>query len=133
MMGTFEDYKKTMVAPVTLWSAAKENDVALLERLCAEPGVNLDAQDPRGYSPLMLAAYSGCAEAVALLLKKGANPNSVDNAGNSVLMGATFKDDEAIVRQLIAAGADVKVKNHAGLDARGFAQLFGRTALLTLV
>lgn len=122
-----------MDPPVTLWTAAKANDVVALDRLCAEPAVDLDAQDSRGFSPLMLAAYSGAAAAVALLLTKGANPNSVDNTGNSVLMGAVFKGEEAIVRLLIAAGADVNAKNQAGQDARTFAEMSGRTELLALL
>ncbi len=130
-MATSDDNKQTV--DVTLWSAARANDVAALERLSAEPGVDLNAQDPRGFSPLMLAAYSGASAAVAWLLSKGVNPNSVDTMGNTVLMGAAFKGDEAIVRQLIAAGADVKAKNHNGQDARTYAEMSGRAAVLALL
>jgi uncharacterized protein len=118
---------------VTLWSAAKANDVGALERLSAEPGVNLDARDPRGFSALMLAAYSGAADSVAFLLAKGVHPDSRDNSGNTVLMGAAFKGDAAIMKQLIAAGADVKATNLAGQDARVFAEMSGRTDVLALI
>ncbi|GEM_PF-2606269 len=122
-----------METSATLWSAARANDVATLEKLGAAPGVDLNARDPRGFSALMLAAYAGSGEAVAFLLSKGVDPNSFDNAGNSVLMGAAYKGDASIVKQLIAAGADVKARNHAGLDARGFAEMGGHVALLALV
>jgi ankyrin repeat protein len=124
-MATWEDYKKTMVEPSTLWAAAKANDVAELERLLAA-GADIDARDHRGYSPLMLAAYAGHAEAFDLLLDRGADPCSADAAGNSVLMGAVFKGHRAMVERLLSAGADLRVKNHAGLDARAFATTFGR-------
>ncbi len=132
-MGSFDDFRKTMDPPVTLWSAAKANDVAALEKLAAEPGVNLDAQDPRGFSPLMLAAYSGAADAVAFLLSKGVHPDSRDSSGNTVLMGAAFKGDGGIMTQLIAAGADVKATNLGGQDARAFAEMSGRPEVLALL
>ena len=128
----WEAYKQTMVAPATLWSAAKDNDLALISQLC-DQGHDLQAVDHRGYSPLMLAAYTGNAEAVALLIQRGANVDSVDLAGNSVLMGATFRGHDGIVHQLLAAGANVIAKNHAGLDAHGFAVMFGRTTLAALL
>ncbi len=130
-MTNWETYKKTMLTPPSLWAAAKENDLPLLARLHAEGG-GLDTRDERGYSPLMLAAYSGHADAVDLLLRLGADPNSIDLAGNTVLMGATFKGYDAIVRALLAAGANATTRNLAGLDARGFAVMFGRTHLLEL-
>ena len=131
-MSDWEAYKQTMVSPPTLWSAAKENDLLTLQRLCGE-GHHLDARDHRGYSALMLAAYSGNLEAFGYLLERGADPNSVDLAGNTVLMGATFKGHEEIVRRLLAAGADLAARNNAGLDAHAFAVMFGRTGLVELV
>ena len=128
MSSSWDAYKQTMVTAPTLWSAAKENDLPTIAQLC-EQGHDLQARDPRGYSPLMLAAYTGNSEAVALLIDRGADVDSVDLSGNSVLMGATFRGHEDIFHQLLAAGANVTAKNHAGLDAHGFAVMFGRTAL----
>ena len=124
-MSTWDDYKKTMVEPPTLFGAAKQNDVPLLERLLCE-GAAIDERDHRGYSALMLATYTGNAEAFAFLLGRGADVNSVDFAGNSILMGAAFKGHGAMVDALVARGADLRLKNHAGLDAVGFATTFGR-------
>jgi ankyrin repeat protein len=126
----WESYKQTMVVPVSLWSAAKANDVP--EHLL-DQGSDIDARDSRGYSPLMLAAYSGNAEAFEYLLGRGANPNSTDAAGNSVLMGAAFKGHLAMVQRLLAAGADLHARNHAGLDAQSFAQNFGRTEIVRML
>src|SRR3954466_14328942 len=103
-------YKQTMVTPVSLWSAAKANDLAALTRLL-DAGAELDLRDARGYSPLMLAAYSGSAEAVVLLLERGADPNTSDAAGNSVLMGAAFKGQLELVELLLNAGANVHARN----------------------
>lgn len=127
----WETYKQTMIAPQTLWSAAKANDVALLSELLEEGGA-IDDRDHRGYSPLMIAAYAGHLEACELLLARGADANTADLAGNSVLMGAAFKGWVELVEKLVAHGADRSVKNAAGLDARAFALTFGRTEVVAL-
>lgn len=131
-MTTWDEYKKTMDLPATLWSAAKADDVATIERLLAA-GAALDARDARGYSPLMLAAYSGSAAAFDRLLAAGADPNSADDGGNSVLMGACFKGHLSIIGRLLDAGADATAKNAAGVDAHGFAVMFGRHDVAALL
>ena len=128
----WESYKQTMVVPANLWSAAKANDVAELAQLL-DAGALIDACDSRGYSALMLAAYSGHSEAFQLLLERGADPNSVDAAGNSVLMGAAFKGHLAMVEQLLSAGAKPHSRNHAGLNAHDFAEQFGRVEVAQLL
>ena len=125
-------YQQTMATPSNLWTAAKANDTAELTRLL-DAGHPIDDRDHRGYSPLMLAAYAGHGEAFAVLLARGADPNTADLAGNTVLMGAAFRGFLPIVAQLLAAGADATAKNHGGLDARGFAKNFGRGEVLELL
>jgi ankyrin repeat protein len=58
--------------------------------------------------PIVLAAASGVAECVQLLLDAGADPNSYDKLGNRVLNVATTS---AVVKLLISAGADVRAIN----------------------
>jgi ankyrin repeat protein len=117
---------------MTLWAAAKANDVAELERLL-DGGAEIDAKDPRGYSALMLAAYSGSEAALDVLLARGADPRSADPGGNTVLMGAAFKGHASMVEKLLAAGADPHVKSGMGLDASGFAQMFGQHAIVEIL
>jgi ankyrin repeat protein len=131
-MTSWDDYKKTMEAPVTLFGAAKDNDVATLRRLLAA-GAELDARDSRGHSPLMLAAYNGQVAALDCLLAAGANPNSADDSGNSILMGACFKGYVEIIHKLLEAGADAGARNAAGLDAHGWAVMFGRSDVAALL
>jgi ankyrin repeat protein len=131
-MSTWEEFNETMAEPVTLWSAAKHNDLGQLSRLLDE-GADIDARDGRGYSPLMLAAYAGHAPACELLLARGADPDRRDHAGNSVLMGVAFKGNLTLVQRLLEAGADLRVRNQHGLDARGFAATFGRHEVVALI
>lgn len=45
----------------------------------------------------MLAAYHGHAPLVRLLLQYGANPNSLNDRGQSPLAGAVFKGESEVV------------------------------------
>lgn len=124
-MRSWDEYKKTMKTEMTLWSAAKEDNLPALTRFIAD-GQPFDEKDSRGYSPLMLAVYSGSSRASQLLLSYGADPNSTDHAGNTVLMGAAFKGYPDLVLLLLKMGADINIRNAAGLTALDFANTFGR-------
>jgi ankyrin repeat protein len=45
----------------------------------------------------MLAAYHGHAELVKLLIEHGADPNRVNDRGQSPLAGAVFKKEDAVI------------------------------------
>jgi len=122
----------TVTLPRSLWAAARANDVAQIARLLDEGGA-IDERDHRGYSPLMLAGYTGNLEAVELSLSRGADPNTADLFGNSVLMGAAYKGFAKIAQRLLLAGADLEATNYGGLDARGFALTYGRPDVLTVM
>ena len=78
----------------------------------------------------MLAAYNGHAALVEGLAARGADPNRVNDRGQSPLAGAVFKGLDAVVRVLLAHGADP----HLGTpSAAQTAQMFKRTELLALM
>jgi ankyrin repeat protein len=128
----WEAFKKTMTLAPNLWTAAKDDDVRTLHRLL-RAGADIEAKDARGYSALMLAAYSGSVQAFEFLLACGADPNTSDASGNTVLMGAAFKGHGYFVAKLVAAGADLRTTNEAGMDARAFAANFGRANIVELL
>src|ERR1700712_2064021 len=89
-------------------------------------GVAIDARDAKGFTPLILASYSGQATTTALLLARGGSVDLVDSArGNSALMGVAFKGYPQIAALLIEAGADVNLRNEAGQTALMIGALFG--------
>ncbi len=87
-----------------LMFAARSGDLASATLLVAA-GANVNDQDARGVSVVVLAAHSGFKDLVAFLLEKGADPNS-SSAGFTALHEAIMRRDEALVRTLLSHGAD---------------------------
>jgi ankyrin repeat protein len=77
-------------------------------------GMDIEAQDKYGQTPLHLAAEH-CPTALQLLLNYGANVNARTRAGQTPLHLAAGKYSQAKARALLDAGADVNVKTPDGL------------------
>lgn len=76
---------------------------------------NVEATDPDGYTPLMLAVLSELgAVAVPHILAIGADPNYTEKRGFSALHFAARDGKPDLVKQLIAAGAHGDEKDHLG-------------------
>lgn len=64
----------------------------------------------------MLASYHGHADLVKLLLQHGADPNRLNDRGQSPLAGAVFKMHEAVIEALLEGGADPEFGNPNALQ-----------------
>ena len=112
-----------------LFNAARQGDQEVLNEFI-QAGYDLDRQDEKGYTALILAAYNGHAEAVDQLLAAGANPCTEDKRGNTALMGAIFKGELRIARTLLKAECSPDQRNNAGQTPAMYAALFQRTEIL---
>jgi len=65
----------------------------------------------------MLAAYHGHAPLVTLLLQHGADPNRLNDRGQSPLAGAVFKNERDVIQALLAGKADPRIGEPSALDA----------------
>lgn len=74
----------------------------------------------------MLAAYAGHAELVRDLVQRGADPNRLNDLGQSPVAGAVFKREDEVVRVLMEAGADPRAGEP---NAIASARMFSRTDL----
>ncbi|MGE3820245.1 MAG: ankyrin repeat domain-containing protein, partial [Isosphaeraceae bacterium] len=98
----------------TLWAAARAGDLAAIERHLAS-GASVDAVDPeRGGTPVMWAAVKGQAEAMDLLIQRGADVNAVSWDGGTALHAAAFLGHEKAVDVLLRNGANVNATNPRG-------------------
>ncbi|MGI9470886.1 MAG: acyltransferase family protein [Rubripirellula sp.] len=98
----------------TIWAAAWSGDLASLQQLI-DNDKSLDAQQPgTGQTPLSLAVIQNHPEAVALLLKAGANPNETVADGTPPLHYAAILGCSEVAAELFDAGANVEATTADG-------------------
>jgi ankyrin repeat protein len=103
--------------------------------LLSRSGVEIDAQQADGTTPLYRAALTGNLPAVELLLRAGADPGSCNSDNRwTVLMVAVAQDHPEIVRRLLAQpGIDVNARDERGRTALHLAAELGRGAIASLL
>eukprot|EP01105_Mastigella_eilhardi_P006423 TRINITY_DN17_c0_g3_i1.p1 TRINITY_DN17_c0_g3~~TRINITY_DN17_c0_g3_i1.p1 ORF type:complete len:891 (+),score=239.83 TRINITY_DN17_c0_g3_i1:205-2673(+) len=103
----------------TLLHAASYSGNSDLITWLLNKGANLDAQDERGWTPLMCAVNACHFGAAFLLVSRGANPFLVNNRGHSALhllvrCRMQNKDSIDVLKQLLCPGADTNGKCSTG-------------------
>ena len=78
----------------------------------------------------MLAAYSGHADLTSTLLAKGADPNRINDNGQSPLAGAVFKNELEVIRRLMAGGANPRLGTPTAIQT---ARIFKREDVLEIL
>ncbi|KAK1929821.1 Serine/threonine-protein phosphatase 6 regulatory ankyrin repeat subunit B [Phytophthora citrophthora] len=105
--------------------AAPNGNCVVVETLIKN-GADLEARDERGNTPLIAATFVSQSAAphfasgdqktqyalVKVLLRHGANPNAVNNVGDTALFGAVHNEYDDVVKLLLAHGADARVRNN---------------------
>jgi ankyrin repeat protein len=86
-------------------------------QMLLDHGAKVDAvESHKGQNALMWAAANRHTEAVDLLLKAGANPNTASKSGFTPLVFATEEGDAKTVASLLAAGADINHELAGGMS-----------------
>ena len=102
-------------------------------------GVDVNAKNRYGSTPLHYAAMEGHKEIVELLISKGADVDAKSNRGTTPLLAASprpspgrapFGGHKEIVEILIANGADVNAKDRDGMTPLFMAAIVGQSAAL---
>ncbi len=81
--------------------------------------------EPKTYKNLLFRAAQagGCSGIVSLVLDKGINVNIQDDNGETALMKAAWRGDQATVVVLLQKGADPDIKDNNGHKASWWAEL----------
>ncbi|CAA2105298.1 ankyrin repeat domain-containing protein [Variovorax paradoxus] len=87
-----------------LHQAAWQGDLPKLKALIAS-GANLDARDPRGRTPLHMAAHARQREAIRLLARAGAQLDLLEDDRYDAVTIAAVADDTATLSLLLSLGA----------------------------
>ncbi|MCA9284751.1 MAG: ankyrin repeat domain-containing protein [Phycisphaerales bacterium] len=116
-----------------LIAAARDGVVERLAELIAN-GVDVNAVDrSNGRSALHWAAKAGHADAVALLLKAGADIKKRDRSDRDALAAAAAGGHVEAVKALLAAGAVVDRRDQSGMTPLHMAAAFGNAATVALL
>jgi ankyrin repeat protein len=90
--------------------AVDPGNAVILEKLL-KAGANPNSPGPDGMTPLMIVARNPNTKLAKLLLDHGANPNAVEQQRKqTALMWAAAQSQSAMVKVLVAAGADVNAR-----------------------
>jgi len=89
--------------------------------LFIDAGMNLEARDRVGQTPLMAATLGNQLETVKVLLARKADPNAHDKYGGTALMTAAWKGNKEIVLSLLGSGVDPNARANNGMTALMFA------------
>ncbi|MBO9497203.1 ankyrin repeat domain-containing protein [Thalassotalea sp. G20_0] len=93
------------------YTIEKENDIGCLRELADNRGVDINARDNDGITPLMIAALWGKLDHMTYLLER-ADFNIADNSGNTALHLAACWGQTDCLRKLLDKKVDVNVKTH---------------------
>lgn len=102
--------------PERLLDAASKGDTALANELL-NVGVKTDGADTDGNSALHLAVINGCPATIETLIAAKANVNARNTREETPLMIAAMYADIPTMEKLIAAGAELKLKDKFGRNA----------------
>ncbi|KAK8923327.1 Ankyrin repeat domain-containing protein 17 [Metarhizium anisopliae] len=127
-----EDQGSVLLEPPPLSIAAKSADEAVIKRQL-EQGVDVEARDWYGRTPLVYAIYGGNQHIVQLLLENGAHVAVMDSWHNTPLHNAASKGHEDIVKLLLEKGADIESGDINGRTPLFIAVLRGNEAVAKLL
>ncbi|MEL6390434.1 MAG: ankyrin repeat domain-containing protein [Bacteroidota bacterium] len=116
-----------------LFDAIRAMDLSKVAQILNDNPKTANSTDPKGFTPLILAAYVDAGDIVDHLLDRGANINAQDAIGNTALMGVCFKGNKDLAIRLIQKGADIDISNHKGQTAIDYARQFGHDNLVDLL
>ena len=88
-----------------LFSAAHRGDVAEIRRLTSN-GADINARDPRGRTPVHVAAFASEDEALIALAEAGADMNALEGRAYDVVTIAAVADDPQLLSLAIELGND---------------------------
>jgi ankyrin repeat protein len=105
----------TAKAPdISIHQAAEDGNIEAVKQYL-DGGVDVNAKDKLGWTPMFYAAFSGRKEIAELLIAKGADVNAKSKFGSQIpLYFAAQSGYKEIAELLIENGADVNAKNDRG-------------------
>ena len=93
-------------------------------------GIDINAPDSFGSTPMHIAAHAGAVASLMWLLKQGTDINARNFIGNTPIHCATQNSELSAVSWFKNAGADINVRNNDGETPLDIAKKYYQDALL---
>jgi ankyrin repeat protein len=115
-------------------SIASHGDIPAMKKML-DTGLDPNARDASGYTPLIAAARAGNVAMVRLLASRGADPNLPDAAVNSwtPLLHAVHKAQPGAIAALLDAGANANGTDASGTTPLMMAAGYGDTDIVKIL
>ena len=97
------------VADRALLQAAATGEVELIG-YALDQGADIETRDPRGNTPLLLAARAASAAGVETLVRRGADPGAASDDGWNALHTAAYFGFTDVAKVLVAGGTPVEAR-----------------------
>jgi pectate lyase len=107
------DLLQAKLTETSIHWAARQGVLAKVEEFL-EDGIDVNAKDSQGMTPLLLAVQRGHKDIIDLLIAKKADVNVKNETGQTPLDLAVRQNNKDIVELLIANDADIDAKNDEG-------------------
>ncbi|MGZ5003685.1 MAG: ankyrin repeat domain-containing protein [Chthoniobacterales bacterium] len=116
----------------TLWQATQRDDREMVQHFF-DAGVNIDAADTNGITPLMLAASGGDVDLLQMFLARNANRDLLDAKGHSAVHHAIFAGRSEALDLLLSARAEPELSLQEGAELLSLANDSGQPEMVAAV
>lgn len=123
----------TIVKLNSIHSAVRANWYNHVEKILENNPERLNEKDKAGETPLMHAAKFGNIETVELLIKRGADVNTVCDGGGTALHMAAWFGYKDVVEILIKSSANKEAKEDGGATPFDYAKKAGHKGIVNLL
>ncbi|MDB4808166.1 ankyrin repeat domain-containing protein [Verrucomicrobia bacterium] len=117
---------------IDIWNAANDGNIDAIKKHLAA-GVDVNASDGNGVTPLHFAASESHGEVVKLLIAEGADVNASDENGATPLHMSAAKGHKEIAKLLIAEGTDLDWPSNDKSTPLRYAAVQGHGELVELL
>lgn len=106
-----------------IFSVARSGSLVEMKKILKEKPELIDKKNMAGYTPLILACYSGNNDVAKYIVDKSSNIN-LNNGYGTALMASVVKKNEELVTYLLSHEADVNISDSNGTTALHYAVIF---------
>ncbi|WP_165732924.1 ankyrin repeat domain-containing protein [Polaribacter sp. 20A6] len=117
----------------TFFDAIQSVNINVIETLLKRFPKLANAQDKRGFTPLVFATYFDKIEIAETLIKHNANVNHKDAKGNTALLGVAFKGNVDIAKLLLKNNANINAQNNLGYTPLIFATMYNQPKMVAFL